>query len=108
MNPINIESIISIAVRVDLVLTMRRDGNLGITTKSNITDLVTEADLASESRRTLRPQPTFTFWAKRARAAQPKSSIGLSIPLMARSTSPTKSPMEVTIALQQGEQRRSA
>lgn len=49
MRHINIESVISIAARaVDLILEMRRAGQLGIKTKTNITDLVTEADLASE------------------------------------------------------------
>ena len=49
MNTIHIESVISTAARaVDLVLEMRRAGQLGIKTKSNISDLVTEADLASE------------------------------------------------------------
>ncbi len=49
MRHINIESVISIAARaVDLVLEMRRAGELGIKTKTKSTDLVTEADLASE------------------------------------------------------------
>lgn len=56
---------------------MRRDGNLGITTKSNITDLVTEADLASEKlirARALRPQPILWLYGRREQG-QPKRRV---------------------------------
>ena len=109
MHPINIESIISIAVRaVDLVLTMRRDGNLGITTKSNITDLVTEADLASEKliRAALYDlNPSFGFMGEESKGSPSEEFYWVVDPIDGTVNFANEIPYgAVTIALQQGEQ----
>jgi myo-inositol-1(or 4)-monophosphatase len=68
MNPIDIEAVIGTAVSaVDLILGMQRRGQLNPKTKANITDLVTEADVASEAliRLMLRQlDPTIGFWGE--------------------------------------------
>lgn len=107
--PIDIESVIQIAARaVDLVLEMRRSGNLGIKTKSNITDLVTEADLASEKliRSALYDlAPSFGFMGEESKGNPTEEFFWVVDPIDGTVNYASDIPYgAVTIALQQGDQ----
>lgn len=106
---IDVESVIQIAARaVDLVLEMRRSGNLGITTKSNITDLVTEADLASEKliRGALYDlNPAFGFLGEESKGSPKEEFYWVVDPIDGTVNYASDIPYgAVTIALQQGDQ----